>query len=76
MVMSEKKDQGEPIINILKRLIKILVQMVVTLYPHIDAIREYADKIQLICSKHALADLSRSITCVSFRKRKSCMRST
>jgi hypothetical protein len=29
-------------------------------------VREYAEKIQLICSKHSLAELSRSINCVSF----------
>lgn len=28
--------------------------------------REYAEKIQLICSKHSLGELSRSINCVSF----------
>lgn len=38
-LLSEKKEQGEPIVNILKRLIKILVQMVVTLHPQIEAIR-------------------------------------
>lgn len=31
-LLSERKEQGEPLINILKRLIKILVQMVISLY--------------------------------------------
>jgi hypothetical protein len=65
-LLSEKRETGDPLLNILKRLIKILVQMVGTLHRNPCAVKEYADKLQLVCSKHALADMSRSITCITF----------
>lgn len=65
-LLSEKRETGDPLLHILKRLVKILVQMVATLHPNPCAVKEYADKLQLVCSKHALADMSRSITCITF----------
>jgi translation initiation factor 2 beta subunit (eIF-2beta)/eIF-5 len=65
-LLLEKKETQEPVLAVLKRVLKVMVNCVIGLYPNTKEMREFGEKAGLLCSKFALGDLAKSISCIMF----------
>ena len=65
-LLLEKKETQEPVLFILKRVLKVMIHCILNVYPNTKDMKDFGDKSLVICSKFGLGDLARSIHCILF----------
>lgn len=52
-LLNEKKEAGgDPILNLLKRLVRVAINLIINLYPAKDTLIDLLEKLTLVSSKH------------------------
>lgn len=65
-LLLEKKETQEPVLAVLKRILKVMVNCVINLYPKHKEMREFGEKAGLLCAKFSMGELAKSISCIMF----------
>jgi hypothetical protein len=65
-LLLEKRETQEPVVAVLKRVLKVMAHCVVGLYPNAREMREFGEKAGLVCAKFGLGELGKAIGCLGF----------